>query len=217
MNVMLRSSILYASECYYNMKEQEIRQLERIEENFMRQLLKTKKSCPINQLYTELGQVPARFDIIKLRLFFLKYILDQDTESSILKMYQLQLEFPKRGDWASTCKKNLKELKIFLLDQEIRNMRKKIFMDLIRNKCKVRAYEYLMNRRGKKGQNIQYKEIRMSEYLLPNEHLSIEDQQNIFEIRNNMTNIPSNFMSEKENTTTCKCEIKENMKHIYNC
>ena len=90
-------------------------------------------------------------------------------------------------------------------------------MDLIRNKCKVRAYEYLMNRRGKKGQNIQYKEIRMSEYLLPNEHLSIEDQQNIFEIRNNMINIPSNFMSEKENTTTCICKEKENMKHIYNC
>ena len=29
MNVMLRSSILYASETYYNLKEQEIRQLER--------------------------------------------------------------------------------------------------------------------------------------------------------------------------------------------
>ena len=35
MNVMLRSSILWGSESYYNLKEQEIRQLERIEENFM--------------------------------------------------------------------------------------------------------------------------------------------------------------------------------------
>ena len=33
MNVMLRSSILYASETYYNLKENEIRQLERVEEN----------------------------------------------------------------------------------------------------------------------------------------------------------------------------------------
>ena len=52
----------YFYESYYNSKEQEIRQLERIEESFMRQLLKTKKICPINQL-------PARFDIMKLRLF----------------------------------------------------------------------------------------------------------------------------------------------------
>ena len=46
MNVMLRSSILYAAETYYDLKETQIRHLERIEENFMRQLLKTKRSCP---------------------------------------------------------------------------------------------------------------------------------------------------------------------------
>ena len=36
LNVMLRSSILYACETYYNMKEVELRQLERIEEGFLR-------------------------------------------------------------------------------------------------------------------------------------------------------------------------------------
>ena len=41
MNVMLRSSILYACETYFNLKETEVRQIERIEESFMRQLLKT--------------------------------------------------------------------------------------------------------------------------------------------------------------------------------
>ena len=92
MNVMLRSSIIYASEVYYNLKENEIRQLERIEEIFMHQLLKTKKSCPVVQLYLELGHIPVRFDIIKRRLFFLRYIICQDSRSSILKMYQFQLE-----------------------------------------------------------------------------------------------------------------------------
>ena len=120
-------------------------------------------------------------------------------------MYYRQLEFPKRSDWASTCKKKLKEIRIYLSDLEVRNMMKKMFIDLVRNKCKIRAYEYLINKRGKKGQNIHYKDIRMSEYILPNERLSIEDQQKIFEIRNNMTNIPSNFMSEKENTKICIC------------
>jgi hypothetical protein len=46
MNVMLRSSILYAAETYYNLKEKEMRQLERIEESYMRQLLKTSKGLP---------------------------------------------------------------------------------------------------------------------------------------------------------------------------
>ena len=84
MNVMLRSSILYASETYFDLKEKEVRQLERIEESFMRQLLKTTKGCPINQLYTELGQIPARFDILKLKLNFLKYILHGKDHATVL-------------------------------------------------------------------------------------------------------------------------------------
>ena len=70
MNAILRGSILYASETYYNLTERNIRILERIEENFMRKILKTKRSCPINQMYLELGQWPARFEIKKLRLLF---------------------------------------------------------------------------------------------------------------------------------------------------
>ena len=74
MNTMSRSSILYACETYYNLKENKIRQLERIEEGFMRELLKTSRGCPIVQLYQELGQIPARFEIYKIRLLYLKYI-----------------------------------------------------------------------------------------------------------------------------------------------
>ena len=61
LNVILRSSILYASETYYNLKENELRTLERIEEEFLRKLLKTGRGCPVSQLYLETGHVPARF------------------------------------------------------------------------------------------------------------------------------------------------------------
>jgi hypothetical protein len=43
MNVMIRGSILYACEMYYNLKETELRQIERIEESYMRQIFKTTK------------------------------------------------------------------------------------------------------------------------------------------------------------------------------
>ena len=52
---ILRSSILYASETYYNFKENELRTLERIEEHFLRKIFKTTKACPISQLYLEEG------------------------------------------------------------------------------------------------------------------------------------------------------------------
>ena len=66
MNSMLRGSILYACEMYYNLKEGELRQIERIEEGYLRKVFKTTKGCPITQLYLEIGQIPACFEIQKI-------------------------------------------------------------------------------------------------------------------------------------------------------
>ena len=74
-----------------------------------------------------------------------------------------------------------------------------------------------MKKKGKKGKEINYPEIQMSEYLLPNDELSVDEQRNIFEMRNKMSHIPSNFSSENDNTFKCVCGEKENMEHIYNC
>ena len=216
-NAILRTSILYASETYYNLKEAEIRQIERIEENFMRKLLKTSKGCPIIQIYLELGQIPARYEIIKLRLFFLRYILNQDPDSKLYRFFNLQIEKPVRFDWASTCKQDLKKLDINLSFEDIRSMSVNKFRKLIQNKCKEKALEYLMRKRGSKGKEIQYTDIETAEYLLPNNDLNIEDQRMIFAIRNRMIDIPSNFISKERNNAKCICSKIEEMKHIYEC
>ena len=75
MNVILRGSILYASETYYNLTEMQLRKVERIEEEYLRKVLKTSKGCPIVQMYLAVGQWPAQFEIQKTRLLFLKLIL----------------------------------------------------------------------------------------------------------------------------------------------
>ena len=91
---------------YYALKENELRQIEMIEEGYMRKIFKTTKGCPITSLYLSLGQTPARFEILKMRLLYLKYILEQPEESSLHRMLKLQLEKPTTGDWASTCVKD---------------------------------------------------------------------------------------------------------------
>ena len=196
LNVMLRSSILYASETYYKLKETELRQIERIEENYMRQLLKTSRGCPISQIYLELGQIPARFDIFKLRLYFLKDILNQEEDSLMFKFLQLQIQNPSKGDWASSCKENLKDLDLELSFDEIKTMPTTKYKRLVSAKLKPLAFTYLMSRRGEKGKEIQYKEIEMAEYLLPNNSLNIENKRTIFSIRNRMVQISANLLSK---------------------
>ena len=57
----------------------------------------------------------------------------------------------------------------------------------------------------------------MPDYLLSNYQLEIEDQKQIFELRNKMTNIRTNYSSNTKIGINCICGEMETMEHIYNC
>ena len=216
MNAILRGTILYASDMYYNLKENEVRNIERIEESFLRKLLKTTKGCPITSLYLQTGQTPARFEIMKMRLLFLKYILEQPDKSNVRQMFDLQLEMPSRGDWASACMNDLKKLKISLSFEEIRQISKKKYSMILKEKTRELALNYLLENRGTKGKEIDYSYLEMASYLLPfNNCLTIDEKCELFAIKNRMINIPYNFSSKSEHK--CECGQIETMSHIYHC
>ena len=82
---------------------------------------------------------------------------------------------------------------------------------------KKNAFRYLNSKRGKKGEEIDYSCLEMSEYLLPtNTILTIEQKRELFAIRNRMINIEHNF-PKKDTLAICECGTKEDMHHIYNC
>ena len=151
---MLSPSILYACEAYYDWKETEIRQLERIEESFMRQILKTGAKCPISQLYLELGQVPARFQIKRTRLLFLHDMLQQIETSLIRKFFNLQSEQPSRNVWDSSRSKDLIELEICLSFEEIKILSKQKFSKILNDKIKNAALSYLTRKQNIKEGDI---------------------------------------------------------------
>ena len=113
-NSILRPSILYASETLYGLSETEIRQIERIEESYWRQVLKTGRSCPLSEIYLSIGQKPARFEIMRRRILFLKYILDQNENTVISKFFFIQYENQTKGDLVFIMLKDLKYLELNL-------------------------------------------------------------------------------------------------------
>ena len=66
MESILRSSILYAAETYYNLTETDLRLLEKNEEKCLRRILNTGSKCPTYMLYLETAYLPARFYIQKM-------------------------------------------------------------------------------------------------------------------------------------------------------
>ena len=66
--------------------------------------------------YLELGIYPLRFEIMKRKLIYLQYILQQDKQSMIYKVFKATCENPLKNDFVTTCQKYLDNLNIGLSD-----------------------------------------------------------------------------------------------------
>ena len=121
---------------------------------------------------------------MKLRCLFLKTILQQDEKSQLYRFFLLQKKYPIKGDWVSSCLKDLSNLEISESLEEIKIMSRNKFKNLVKSRIQIKALEYLQTKRGSKGEEIEYKNLEMSEFLLPfNSNLNIEEKQKLFEIR----------------------------------
>ena len=153
-----------------------------------------------------------------MRLLYLKYILEENEESLLRKFLQLQIEEPTKGDWPSTCFRDLEELRISESLEEIKHMSKSRFTNMLKSSLKTNALQYLTGKQKSKGKEIFYSKLEMVDYLLPsNRELSVIEKQQVFRIRNRMIDIASNF--PKSNVKPiCICgEEEESMENIYNC
>ena len=94
------------------------------------------------------------------------------------------------------CLDNLKDLQIESSFEDIEKMSCTQFKNLLKEKVKSAAFIYLIEKQLSKGGEIEYTELKMSDYLLPNNELSIEEKIQVFSIRNKMDkNIPAELQS----------------------
>ena len=131
LNSLLRSSILFAAKAMYNIKKNELRQIGRIEEELLRKFFKTGKGCPLYQLYFEIGDIPARFAIARMKIVFLRYILTQEENSLMYQFLLAQKTHPRRNDWYSGVKTDLNDFEIDMIDEEIKIMPVNLFKQLV--------------------------------------------------------------------------------------
>ena len=111
-------------------------------------------------------------------------------------MFKLQYEMPTPGDWASLCMKDLEDFEISESLEEIKDMTKNKFSQMLKQKVNNRALKYLTEKQRVKGKEIVYKKIEMAEYLSPlNSELTIEEKRKLFGIRQGQ----GNFMARSRN------------------
>ena len=133
-NSLMISSLLTNSEAWHNLTEADLRNLEQIDEALLSKILATPISTPKEMLYLELGVIPIRFIIKSRRLNFLKYLLDQSSETLVSQVLVAQLTNPTRNDWGQTIKQDLEEIGLEIDD--VNNMTKNTLGHLLEIKLR---------------------------------------------------------------------------------
>ena len=221
-NSLLVSSVLCNSETWFNLTKAELQLLESVDLMFLRKLLRTTKSTPKEILYLELGLIPFREIIRQRRLNFLHYILSQDEDSVIFKVFQKQNQERHKNDWVSRVVMDLEEIKLNVSFVEIQKTSKLKWKSTIRKHIEENAFRNLENIKltHSKVKDLKYTRLRIQDYFLPNGIVNITKQETqlIFHMRSNVTNVKINFKSQYE-TFECDACLLENMsqKHVYEC
>ena len=85
---LLLSSLLLNSEAWVNLTESNIRRLEQTDEILLSKILGCDSNTSNVFKYLELGIYPVRFEIMKRKVLFLQYILQQEDSSMVSKVFQ---------------------------------------------------------------------------------------------------------------------------------
>ena len=172
-------------------------------------------------LYLELGVMPLKHVIRKRRLEFLHYILEQEKESLLSRVFQSQLENPSRKDWITTIKNDLQEIDLNIQFDDIKNMRKDDFKNLVKRKIEANALQELVKIKLKhsKVKMIKHPVLKLQNYLKPNKlNIKKEHSQLIFKLRCQVTDIKENMKNLYDEHVCGACgQESENQKHVLQC
>ena len=219
---LLISSMLFNSEAWYNVTDTELNLLEKIDLQFLRKLFQAPIGTPKEMMYLELGCIPFREIIRERRLGFLHYIVNENENSMIYKIFQCQNILRTSKDWVTTVTEDLKYLDLDnLCFDEIKNMKKAHFMNKVKSEIKIRLFEKLQNIKlsHSKVNKIKHNGLRIQKYLKPNKSkMSKEEAQLIFKLRCRVTETKNNL---KRKYTTLECRAcgleEETQEHIMVC
>ena len=101
--------------------------------------------------------------------------------------------------------------------KEIKDMRRSLYKNIVKRQVERLAFTTLIQKQkgGKKGKGIDYKQLEITDYLLPECELSNKDKIELFHISSEMNDLPFNY----GNKTICDKGCKEilNNKHFLYC
>ena len=213
---ILIGSLLNNAETWINVTKKDIEKLEK-PDNILQEKLFSEKASKAFQ-YLEFGILPVKYVLIAKRLKFLKYILNESTESMIRKVYTEQKKDSKKGDFISQIKQDMKDVQLDIEDEEVETMSTWKWKNVINNKVESAAFEFLIkeNDNKQKTSHILFDKLEMNDYLIENKNTKLS--KTIYSIRAGVFDLKALKRWKYTDNLCVACNLfEENMQHFMQC
>ena len=166
--LLFLSTVLYNSEAWSCLNQNEVSQLERLQQKFLKRVLQVPKSTPNTLVLLELGLLPIASEIHARQLRFLHHILSLPIEDPVRQTYEQQKLFPQEKNWYNEVILLLKLYAIDIEETDVVNMNIDQWKYLVKSSIKKYCLCALNNKRASlsKGSGIRpYQKLETQEYI----------------------------------------------------
>ena len=172
---MLVNGILGNSESWINITQKDIEDLDKPDTILKRKILSLSGNPSKCFMFLELGILPVKYVLMKKRMQFLHYILNENIDSMIVQVYNALREDHRKSNFVQLTNFDRQDLDIELTDEDIQTIPKITWKKYIKEKVNTLALEDLnyQNSGKEKTKNIVFSQIKMSKYLEKNKNTEL--------------------------------------------
>ena len=218
-NSMLINSLLFNAEAWYNVTDNDLKELEKADEILLRKILECPVTTPKEMLYLELACLPVKFIIMGRSTMFLQYLLKQESDSLLHTFFKAQLDNPTKKDWCQSAKDTLEELGLKITLSQMKLMTEEDLKEIVKKACETKALEYLNKKKESHSKvlHLAHNSWGQQPYLKPNQ-MTAKDAKFIFLLRTRMLDVKLNFRNKYNEIKCPNCKsADDDQEHLLYC
>ena len=164
---MLINGMLYNSEAWHNVTEEDILALQKVDEMLLRFLLNIQSKAPLEFLYLESGALPIKYIVASRRMTYLQTLLRRDDEELTKRILKAQVDNPCTGDFTKLVQEDFKMVDMTFDTNVIEHTSVEDYKAKVKQKIREAALKSLKNiqKTHSKVKDIIYDELKTQPYL----------------------------------------------------
>ena len=218
---MFLNGVLFNSEAWHDVSDDDLKALETIDEHLLRSLVDGHAKAPLEFLYLEAGVPAIRHLVSCRRLLYLQTILKRPEEELTYRVLMAQKDDPSPGDFINLVYNDIRDLEMNIDVEQIKQMGIEPFKNLVKKKTRNAAFKHLLSLQAKhsKIRNIQYNSLQCQPYMLSS--IFTNDEVNLLHsLRSRSTNCKINFRGLYGDDLSCPlCDdgSQDDQPHLLKC